>query len=241
MPETTQDKHGPASLRVGAACAVLGSIVSVAAGAGFGNLTNTASTEAVLRHVSSGPGWYWPTIYLGFVLGALLWVGAFALLADSLQGGASHALGRLGAAVVIVGATVHVVDSCVGGAGLARLADGWAAAHGPEKATLLQTGDAMLAVLHGTWAGVLLLFHGLPFVLAGLAMVLDRTYPAWLGWVGVVGGAGSIVAGTTMFLGSGLFAGGLYVPLAIVVSVWMVAMGALMWRRVPATHNPTGG
>jgi hypothetical protein len=213
----------------------------VAAGAGFGNLTNTASTEAVLRQVSSGPGWHWPTIHLGFVLGALLWVGAFVLLADSLPAGAPRALGRLGALVATVGATVHAVDSCVGGAGLARLADGWASARGPEQAALLQTGDAMLAVLHGTWAGVLLLFHGLPFVLVGLATVLDRAYPAWLGWVGAVGGAGSVVAGTSMFLGSGYFAGGLYVPFAIVVSAWMVAMGALMWRRVPSAYNPTGG
>jgi hypothetical protein len=63
-------------LRIGAMCAILGAVVSVAAGAGFGNITNELGTEAVLRYLASRPAWYWPTVHLGFILGALLWVGA---------------------------------------------------------------------------------------------------------------------------------------------------------------------
>jgi hypothetical protein len=44
-------------LRIGAVYAVLGSVVSVAAGTGFGNVTNELGTEAVLRYVSSQPAW----------------------------------------------------------------------------------------------------------------------------------------------------------------------------------------
>jgi hypothetical protein len=40
-----------------------------------------------------------------------------------------------------------------------------------------------------------------------------------------------------MFLGAGLFPGRLYIAFALVVSVWMVAMGVLMWRRAEAAHN----
>jgi hypothetical protein len=58
--------------------------------------------------------------------------------------------------------------------------------------------------------------------------VFSRRYPAWLGWVGVGGGLGSVVLGVTMFLGTPEM---LYVAFAIVVSLWMVAMGVLMWQQ----------
>jgi len=91
------------SLRIGAVCAILGAVVSVAAGIGFGNITNVLGTEAVLRYLASRPARYWPTVHLGLILDALLWVAALAALASSLTRGAGWALGRWGAASVIVG------------------------------------------------------------------------------------------------------------------------------------------
>jgi hypothetical protein len=101
----------------------------------------------------------------------------------------------------------------------------------------LLAGDTLLWILGGIWASVIGLFHGLPFVLFGLAVVLDRSYPAWLGWVGFVGGAGSLASGMVMFLSVGLFPGRLYIAFALVVSVWMVGMGVLMWHRAGAAQN----
>jgi hypothetical protein len=224
-------------LRIGAVCAILGAVVSVAAGAGFGNITNELGTEAVLRYISSRPAWYWPTVQLGFILGALLWVGAFAALASSLTRGAGWALGQLGAASVIVGATIHVVDSSINGFGLTALAHAWAAAPASEQADLLLAGGTLLWILGGTWASVLSLFHGVTFLLFGLAVVLDRSYPAWLGWFGFVGGFGSLFCGVTRFLGVGLVPEGLFIVFALVVSLWMVAMGVLMWRRAATTRD----
>ena len=45
-------------LRIGAVCAVLGAVVSVAAGMGFGNLTNEHGTEQVLRTIAARPCCY---------------------------------------------------------------------------------------------------------------------------------------------------------------------------------------
>jgi len=228
-------------LRIGAMCAILGAVVSVAAGAGFGNITNELGTEAVLRYVSSRPDWYWPTVQLGFIIGALLWVGALAALASSLTRGAGWALGRWGAASVIVGATIHVVDSSINGFGLTALAHAWAAAPVSDQASLLLAGRVLLWILGGTWASVLSFFHGVPFVLFGLAVVLDRSYPNWLGWFGFVGGLGSLICGVAMFLGVGLVPVGLFIVFAVVVSVWMVVMGVLMWRRAAATKDKAHG
>jgi len=105
------------------------------------------------------------------------------------------------------------------------------------QTSLLLAGSALLWNLGGTWASVLVLFHGVPFVLFGLAVVLDRSYPIWLGWFGFVGGFGSLFCGVTMFLGVGLVPEGLFTVFALFVSLWMVAMGVLMWRRADAAQN----
>ena len=96
-------------LPIGAVCAIIGAVVSVAAGMGFGNLTNEYGTDQVLRTIAARPRWYWPTVHLGFIVGAFLWVGAFVALAVSLKSSVSWALGWLDAATVIVGAAIHVV------------------------------------------------------------------------------------------------------------------------------------
>jgi hypothetical protein len=228
MQEAVQETGERALLRIGAGCAILGSVVSVAAGAGFGNRTVGADTGTVLRFIAARPDWYWPLVFLGFILGALLWVGAFVALASSLTEGVGWALGRLGVASIIIGATLHIIDASINGFGLAALAHAWATAPAPEQANLLRDGDMLLRILGGTWASVITFFHGVPFILLGLAVVFSRRYPAWLGWVGVGGGLGSVVLGVTMFLGTPEM---LYVAFAIVVSLWMVAMGVLMWQQ----------
>ncbi|MGH3320638.1 MAG: hypothetical protein ACRDN9_10720 [Streptosporangiaceae bacterium] len=216
--------------RIGGACAVLGAIVSVAAGTGFGNLTNEYGAEAVLNALAARPPWFWPLVHLGFIAGALLWVGAFVALARSMSTGVSRSLGRLSVAAVLVGATVHVIDSAISGYALGGLAHAWATAGDAGQAQILDTTRVLLWVLGGTWSGVLSFFHGLPFILLGMAVALDRRTPAWLGLVGVLGGAGSLAAGLALFLDLNAFPGSLFIAFAVIISLWMVIMGVIMWR-----------
>jgi hypothetical protein len=153
-------------LRVGSIGAIVGAVVSVAAGTGFGNITNEFGTEQVLQMLAARPRWSWPAVHLGFIIGAFLWVGAFIALALSLRGTASRALGWSAVAVVVIGAAVHVVDSSVSGFGLSALAGRWATATAAERSDLLRLGDGLLLVLNGTWPGVHSFFHGVPFILA---------------------------------------------------------------------------
>jgi len=62
-----------ATRRIGAVCAILGSAVSVAAGAGFDNRTTTWETNGCCAFLATQPSWYWPLVHLGFICGALLW------------------------------------------------------------------------------------------------------------------------------------------------------------------------
>lgn len=234
----TYRTHERTLLKTGAVSAILGTVLSVAAGVGFGNLTNELGAQAVLNYLAQRPEWYWPATYLGFIFGALFWVLAFIVLADSLEGGIGRTLGRFGVAVVVLGASIHVVDSSISGFGLTALAGEWADASTSEQANLLLAGETLLWVLGGTWASVLSLFHGVPFILFGLAAVLDRSYPAWLGWVGFVGGLGSLVAGVMMFLGTDILPEWLFIVFALIVSLFMLIMGASMWRGAPPNSEP---
>jgi hypothetical protein len=220
-----------AMLRIGAVCAILGAIVSVAAGIAFGNLTNEHGTVEVLRAIAAHPRWYWPLVHLGFIVGALLWIYAFIALAISLQRGRSWALGWLGAATLIVGAAIHIADSSISGFGLTALTNAWVAAPPAEQPNLLRIGETLLYLLHGTWPNVHSFFHGAPFVLSGSAVALSQRYPQWLGWVGTLAGIGSLVGGVLMFFGTRLGSERFFIVFAQLVSLWMVAMGVLMWRR----------
>jgi hypothetical protein len=217
-------------LQIGAVAAILGTIFQVAAGTSQSAQLG-AGADVALASLAGLADWVWPVTYFGFIFGALLWVGALVALASTLTTGAAWALGRLGVAAAIVGATLHTVDGSLNAGALAALARAWEAAPEGERATLVQNGDLLLRILDGTWAGVITLFHGVPFVLVGLAVVLSRLYPAWLGWIGFIGGAGSLVIGIAMFLG--LAPAGLAVPFAVVLSLFMVILGWLMWSQSP--------
>jgi hypothetical protein len=218
----------PIVLRIGAACAIVGAVVSVAAGTGFGNRTTTWETARLLSYLAARPAWYWPLVHLGFITGAVLWVIAFRIIADTLPDGLSRSLGRLATVTIIFGAAIHIIDSSIDGVGLSAIARSWAAAPAADQPVILRTAAAVVDMVEGVWASVIALFHGLPFALIGAAALISRRYPAWLGWVGIAGGIGSLVLGVLMFLGTQVM---LYIAGAIVVSVWMVAMGFLLWQR----------
>lgn len=213
-------------LQVGAVAAIVGTILQVAAGTSQTVALGTGA-DAILESLAGQLDWLWPLSYLGFIFGALLWVGAVVALATTLTEGAAWALGRLAVPAVIVGATLHVVDGSLNAVGLTGLSRAWATATAAERAALAQNGELLLGILEGTWAGVITLFHGLPFVLAGLAVVLSRRYPAWLGWIGLIGGAGSLIIGLAMFFD--LVGPGPAVPFAVILSLFMVILGVLFW------------
>jgi hypothetical protein len=215
-------------LRIGAVAAVIGTILQVAAGTSQ-SAQLEAGADVALASLAGLADWVWPVTYFGFIFGALLWLGALVALASTLTAGASWALGRLAVAAAIVGATLHTVDGSLNAGALAGLARAWETAPEGERAALVQSGGLLLRLLDATWAGVITLFHGVPFVLVGLAVALSRVYPAWLGWIGVIGGAGSLVIGIAMFLGSA--PAGLAVPFAVVLSLFMVVLGWLMWSK----------
>lgn len=215
----------------GAVAAIGGAVVSVAAGVGFGNRTNTQTATQLLTYLAARPSWYWPMVNLGFAVGAVLWVVALTAWTRVTDAPCARVLARIGLAAMLLGAAVHIVDALVSGYALPHLARAAAEGSGAGRAMLLAQGRSLLWLLGGTWSGVLMLFHGLPFVLFGFSVLADRRGPVSFALVGVLAGAGSLLAGVSQFLGLGLFPSWLFIVFAVLVSLWMVGVGILLWRR----------
>ena len=161
------------------------------------------------------------------MFGALLWVVAIVALADTLTDGPASALGRLAVALVIVGATMHACTArCMGPSCRASRVTG-DGRRGDADGAGSQCGDDAPDA-RGRLGGH---DHPLPrrAVHPGRAGG-DRelALPRLVGWIGAIGGAGSVVVGIGMFFG---MAAGLAVPFAIVISVFMVVLGWLLWQE----------
>jgi hypothetical protein len=87
-------------------------------------------------------------------------------------------------------------------------------------------------MLRGTSLTSIIILWGVPLLLFGSAVMLEG-YPAWIGWSGVAVGAVTILAALALLLQPDLFPGVVVYGLlaSILVQLWSVALGVLMWRR----------
>ena len=144
MLAAERSKEEKIFLYIGAICAILGTVLSVLAGIGYGELSALSGTEAVLRLLNSRPDWYWPAVQLSFSLGAILWLGALSALTYSLKSLTSWIVGRLGTASIVLGTTIHLIHAAISGYSLTILTDSWAAAPLLEQITIVQAGTQLL-------------------------------------------------------------------------------------------------
>lgn len=233
MNPSTDDQR-TALLRIGAVCAVAGTLGYLALFLSHGDLPDQTA-EAALTWVAEKP---LSVLHLGMILCFLLWVAALIALASSLAEGTSWALGQLGSAAAVVGATLLAVHYRIDGPALEQVADAWAGAAGAEREQLLDRGDLVILMTGGGFPLYVALLLGLPFILFGVAVILSSRYPSWLGWLGAAAGAVAFVVGTTNFVGLQFPPIQLFVLSVFLLDVWMLAMGVLMWRR--ATSEISG-
>jgi Domain of unknown function (DUF4386) len=168
-------------------------------------------------------------LWWAFMISGLLMIGAVVLLSQALGFG-----GVLPAAT-----TIGILAGFVQMLGLLRwvyLVPSLARAHGDPQATPAQreATEAIFRALHqylgvglGEHLGYLL--TGLWSILVGIAIVLGHAMAAWLGWPGIVIGAGLAVS-SAEFLGPneqrGWAIAGAAIPfLYIAWSVWLLGLG----------------
>jgi len=174
---------------------------------------------------------WWIASHLGQFLGvALMFVGMYAL-ARSLQ---DDPLGWLADLALLVGTAAlaaAAVLQAVDGVALKIVVDHWAAAPATQKPSAFEAALAVRQIEVGIASFAALLF-GTAVVLLGIVLVASALYPAWLGWLGVIGGGGTAAGGVLMaFTGFSHAATNLMMPFNLALLAWMIAAGILIWRR----------
>jgi hypothetical protein len=224
------------ALRLGGALIVVGSLAVFAFRLAHGDLP-AADPEAALQFISERP--YYAAIHIGTIFGVLAWAGGFILLSTTLERPLATLLSRLGAASVLVGAAIFIVDFVIDGVAGQDLAAAWTAASPAARANLVLAAHTADTMIRGTSLISIVILWGLPLLLFGRAVMLED-YPAWLGWTGMVVGVVTILGATALLLQSTLFPGVVvYGPLAsIAVQLWSLVLGVVMWRRAGTTPGP---
>jgi hypothetical protein len=219
--------------RVGAVAAIAG-LVIYGASAVLHPWTPPHETAAAFADYAAEP--HWALIHLGELLGILLMCAAAIALAWRLRRGTAGVWAILGAAAMVVCASVYAVFIAVDGVALGVLVERWAAA-GPERQELLfETAFAVRQVEAGLFSLQWLMFGvaaGL-FAVAFFASSATPFRPGWatgMGWLSVLASIGTLAFGVvqaqagfsdlSMSFQTGLFAG----------VVWIVAVGVFLYRH----------
>lgn len=207
---------------------MIGAALLLAAGIGFGGLTFGRDAETVLQTIAAQPRWYWPAVHLAFAAGSVLWIGAFIALNSSFRDLYARLLGSLGVVSIVLGAALHVIDSFISGSALSALASAWEVAPVANRGEIVRASETLLMVLGGTWVGVVVLFHGVPFVFTGTSVARSERYPRFLRYIGVMAGFGSIFTGALMLVVPRAVPPALYYFFAAVGTVWMIGVGYVL-------------
>lgn len=223
-------------MRIGAVSAVLGAVL-----AGVGNLlhpiTPRNDQEGVARVIADSQ--HWTLVHVVIIVGVMLMLAGLLGIRHSMIGrGSTDALTRLGMYAATIGTTIGLILVILDGVAAKQLADQWAAA--PESAATIALGlvsanETINFALGGLFN---LSFAALPFILFGLAVARSTIYPRWLGWVGFGAGVGSVAAGLVQaFTGTPTTTSLILTIIGpTVITLWLVVMGTLLWRR--SRHMP---
>ncbi len=224
-------------VRIGAIAGIAGSLLAM-----VGNLlhpqTPTGDPLGVAEAIAGSASWM--PVHLTIVFGLILMLGGLVAIYDAITAEPARALARLGYIAAVCGITVGLVLVILDGLSAKHLAD--AAVVAPPDGRAIALGLVVVEEsINFALVGLFnILFAGVTFILFGLAVVRSRAYPAILGWVVVVAGAGSIIVGVVQgYLGEST---GLTQTLTIifptVITAWVVLMGVLLLRRTRRDPGP---
>jgi hypothetical protein len=223
MPERTLFKIGSASAIVGMILAIIFNILHPRA-------SDTSAAALVPKIAASG---IWRTDHLALAVAVVLATCGLVAIYRSITAGRGAALARLGFAGALVSAGVFLVLIAMDGVAMKELAQAWAGAPAAEKATAFRVAAAVGEVNAAIFFLWTFAFFGVTILLYGLAVALSDVYPKWLGWVAVLAALGSAaIAVVEIYSGpSNLWTNVLFPIFSIIISVWLLVMGVLLWRK----------
>ena len=172
----------------------------------------------------------WVASHLMELAGVAAMVAALLFLAEHLEARTSSVT-RIATAGAIASLALAAALQAVDGIALKNMVDAWAAAPASQKEGIFHAAFAVRQIEIGL-ASMLSLAWGLTATMYGVALLGDERYPKWFAGVAIVGGVPTMVAGVVMaYTGFSGLAMAINMPANLLLLLWMLALGGLMWRR----------
>ncbi len=218
-------------IRIGAVSAIIGAVLFMIANVLHPRSPNIEITQAQIETVAASD--IWLTDHLVLLVSGLLLLGGLVAMRRSITGQPGAAWAEFGYASALVSTGVWVVLMGLDGIVSKVVHDAYAAAPG---AVTLAVAEMMEEIDIGLLSTFIIVFFGVTLLLYGLGVALSDNFPRWLGWVAVVLAIASLITGFVQaYTGlSVLVTSVLFVSFASFLTLWLLIMGVLMWRRTRA-------
>ena len=214
------------SMRFGSIAAVAGAIVLFVGT--FLHPMGADPNDLVAAFTEYAADRLWVASHLTQLLGVVFIVGALLQLSRILStepAGLWAALGRAGAI-----ASLAVAVQAVDGVALKVMVDSWAVASEPDKSMMFQAAYGVRQIEVGL-ASMLGLVFVLTVYLYGIAIIVDVRLPSWLGWLALLSGVSTAMAGVVMaYTGFSGLAMAINMPASSLLLLCLIILGVTMWR-----------
>jgi len=171
----------------------------------------------------------WVASHLLQLVGVAGMVAAVLLLFQ--RGEATSGWARIASGSAIAGLAVAAALQAVDGVALKVMVDTWAAAPASQQDAAFRAAFAVRQVEAGL-ASMVSLLLGFTSAASGVALMIERRYPRWLGALGVLGGVPTMAAGVAIaYTGFSGLAMAINMPANSLLLIWMLLLGGYMWRR----------
>ncbi len=219
-------------LRLGAALGVVGVVLQVVMDRLHPHHVDPNQSAAVFREYAHSENW--TAVHLGQFIGTLLIVVALVALARALsrQPGVAGALAVVGGVTAVIVGAVFAVQMAVDGVALKAAIDSWVGAVSPsDQSSSFLVAESVRWTEKGL-SGFFQIVNGVTLFSLGLSIAVSRSFPKWLGGVGIAAGVGFVAGGvSTAHTGFSAAAGTFLMPATLLLALFLLGVFTSMWRR----------
>ena len=221
-------------LRIGAIAAMLGPLLLFVST--LMHPVGADPNDAVAAFREYAADRLWVGSHLGQFLGLAITVAALVTLSRTLEEGKAAAWSRIGFAGAVASLAAAAALQAVDGVALKFMVDRWAAATAEQQPAIFEAALGVRQVEIGL-ASLMSLLFGITVAVYGVAMTLSPIYPSWVGFLAMLDGLGIAAAGIVQaYTGFSESAMMISMPAGLLLLVWMIVIGVLMWSRVSKEH-----
>jgi len=115
------------------------------------------------------------------------------------------------------------------------MVDRWVGAPPEQQLAIFEAAFGVRQIEAGLASLTSLLF-GITVTAYGVAIIPNPVYPIWVGFLGILGGLGTAAGGVVLAYTG--FSESMKISMLanLLLLVWMIVVGVLMWRRVDKEH-----